>query len=74
MLDVAFSLTLLLTGFACAYVAMAMPRDRVERGIALAIAMAIMYFDTLTGLAAGFGLTVLLLGREPWRETPELGA
>ncbi len=70
-LDVAFSLTLLLTGFACAYVALAMPRDRIERGLVLVIAMAIMYFNTLTGLIVGFVLTAMLLGRGAWREPTE---
>ena len=45
-----------------------MPRDRIERGLVVMIGMLIMYFSTLLGLLAGFALTVLLLGRQAWRE------
>ena len=69
VLDVAFSLTLILTGFACAYVAQAMLKDRLERGIGLIVGMTIMYFSTLTGLVIGFALTAALLGREAWRDS-----
>ncbi len=68
VLDVAFSLTLILTGFACAYVAQAMLKNRLERGVGLIVAMTIMYFSTLTGLAVGFALTGALLGRAAWNE------
>ena len=68
VLDVALSLTLILTGFACAYVALSMPRNRVERGLVILIAMVIMYFSALAGLVAGFVASVALLGREAWRE------
>jgi len=69
VLDVAFSLTLLLTGFACAYVALAMVDRRTERGIALLVGMTILGFSTLTGLAVGFGLAFCLLGWKAWRPT-----
>ena len=72
VLDVALSLTLILTGFACAYVALSMPRNRVERGLVILIAMVIMYFSALAGLVVGFVASVALLGREAWRE-PEGG-
>lgn len=65
-LDTAFSLTLLLTGFACGYVALAMLEDRLERGVAVLTAMTILYFSILTGLAIGFALTALLIGRKAW--------
>jgi hypothetical protein len=67
-LDVAFSLTLLLTGFACGGLAMAMTRDRLERGLALAIAAAIAFGSLAAGLALGFVATAVLLGRAAWRE------
>ena len=66
-LDVVFSLTLLVTGFACAYVALAMAEKRLERGILLAVGMAIMYFNTLGGMALGLALSFLLMGKEPWK-------
>ena len=68
VLDVALSLTLILTGFACAYVALSMPRNRVERGLVILIGMVIMYFPPLDGLVVGFVASVALLGREAWRE------
>ena len=68
VLDVALSLTLILTGFACAYVALSMPRNRVERGLVILIGMVIMYFSALAGLVVGFVASVALLGREAWRE------
>lgn len=70
VLDVAFSLTLLLTGFACAYVAMAMPANRLERGIALIAAIALQQ-NMWLGLTAGFLLTAVLLGREGWANSRE---
>ena len=66
VLDVAFSLTLILTGFACAYVALSMPRNRIERGLAVLVGMLIMYFSTLVGIAVGFVGAAALLGREAW--------
>ena len=68
-LDIAFSLTLLLTGFACAYVALAMVEDRVERGIAVLSAAAIMYYSAGVGLVIGLVLTLALVGSAAWRRT-----
>lgn len=67
-LDIAFSLTLLLTGFACSYVALAMVNDRIERGITLLTAATIMYFSLGPGLLVGLVLTATLLGQAAWRE------
>ena len=67
-LDVAFSLTLLLTGFACGALAMAEARDRLERGVALAVAAAIAFGSLTAGLALGFVLAITLLGREAWKD------
>jgi hypothetical protein len=66
-LDVAFSLTLILTGFACGYVALGMLHDRVERGLAVLIGVAILYFSTFTGLLVGLLLTIALLGPDAWK-------
>ena len=66
-LDVAFSLTLILTGFACGYVALGMLEERVERGLAILIAVAILFFSTFAGLLAGLLLTAALLGRDAWK-------
>ena len=66
VLDVAFSLTLILTGFACAYVALSMPRNRIERGLAVLVGMVMMSFKIWVGLAVGFVGAAALLGREGW--------
>ena len=71
VLNIAFSLTLILTGFACAYVALAMVRSRIERGLALLIAMTVMLYSTAWGLGIGLVMTVLLLGRQAWEAEPE---
>ena len=73
VLDVAFSLTLILTGFACAYVALAMPRNRIERALAVLIGMVIMYFSTFVGLVVGFAASAALLGRRAWEREEEVG-
>ena len=72
-LDIAFSLTLLLTGFACSYVALAMLEDRIERGIALLAAATIMYFSLTTGLLIGIVLTLALVGPPAWRDSSQRG-
>jgi hypothetical protein len=73
-LDVAFSLTLILTGFACGYVALGMLRERTERGVAVLVGVAILFFSTLAGLLAGLLLTAALLGPNAWkRESATLG-
>lgn len=64
LMGIALSLTLVLTGFACAYVAMAIPRDNTERGTALLIAMGLALFSPWVGLAIAVGATLLLTG---WR-------
>jgi hypothetical protein len=73
VLPIAFSLTLILTGFACAYVALAMLLERVDRGIAVVTAMVMMYFSTTAGLVVGLVLTIALLGRKAWDERPAPG-
>lgn len=71
VLDVAFSLTLILTGFACAYVALAMPQNRIERALTVVIGMVIMYFSTFIGLVVGFVASAALLGRHAWKNNTE---
>ena len=73
VLDIAFSLTLILTGFACAYVALSMPRNRIERGLAVLTGIVIMYYSTLVGLAVGFIGAAALLGRQAWSRDEEPG-
>jgi hypothetical protein len=68
VLDVALSLTLILTGFACSFVALSMPLGRVERGLIVLIGVIIMHFSTLVGIGVGLVLVVALLGKAAWSE------
>lgn len=64
LMGIALSLTLVLTGFACAYVAMAIPRNATERGVVLLTGMALALFEPWQGLLLGIVATLLLLGWE----------
>lgn len=64
LLGVALSLTLILTGFACAYVAMEITKNSTERGTALLIAMALALFSPWIGLAVAVAATLTLVGWE----------
>jgi hypothetical protein len=68
VLDIALSLTLILTGFACSYVALSMPQGRVERGLIVLIGVIIMHFSTLVGIGVGLVLVAALLGKAAWSE------
>ena len=68
VLGVALSLTLLLTGFACSYVALAIPRNRIEIGLTVLTGAVIATHSTELGLIVGLVASVLLLGKEAWRE------
>lgn len=61
-MPVALSLTLLLTGFACAYIAMSMVNSNIERGITLFIAMLIALKGSTWGLGIGILAYILLIG------------
>ncbi len=62
LMGVALSLTLVLTGFACAYVAMAIPAHPVERGVTVLTGVALAFFEPWQGLAVGVVAAVLLIG------------
>lgn len=62
LLPVALSLTLLLTGFACAYVAMAMVQTNTGRGLALLIGMITSAHGPAWGLGIGIIAYILLMG------------
>lgn len=64
LFGIALSLTLFLTGFACAYVAMAMTRQPTERGVVLLTGMSLALFEPWIGLLVGVVATVLLVGGE----------
>ena len=71
-LIVSIALTLLLTAFACGYVAMSLPRDRIERGITLATGMIIAIHGAAWGLGLGVAMTVLLTGIRAFRPEKEI--
>ena len=64
LLGIALSLTLLLTGFACAYIAMAIPKNNATRGTALLIGAALAMFPPWIGLGVGVAAALLLTGFE----------
>ncbi len=71
LMGIALSLTLVLTGFACAYVAMAIPRNPTERGVVLLSGMALALFEPWIGLLIGIVATLTLVGLKPDEETTE---
>ena len=60
----ALTLTLILTGFACAYVAMTIPKKNSEMATALLIAFFITFYSAWIGLLIGLVLTVFVDGLE----------
>ncbi|MBV1900161.1 MAG: hypothetical protein KUG56_00665, partial [Kordiimonadaceae bacterium] len=65
---IALLLTLILTGFACSYVAIAMVTDRTERGVMLMTAVTLAFFDPTLGLAVGLLGSLLLIGPEAFKQ------
>lgn len=64
LMGIALSLTLVLTGFACSYVAMAIPRNPTERGVVLLTGMSLALFQAWIGLLIGILATLVLVGIE----------
>lgn len=62
LLGIALSLTLVLTGFACAYIAMAIPQSNASRGAVLMIGAGLAFFEPWVGLLFGVLTTLLLVG------------
>lgn len=62
LMGIALSLTLVLTGFACAYVAMGIARHPAERGVALLAGVALAVFQPWVGLLIGILASILLIG------------
>lgn len=62
LFPVALSVALLLTGFACAYVAMNMVKTNVTKGLTLTIGFVISMFGAAWGMGVGILLCLLLLG------------
>ena len=68
LMPIALALTLVLTGFACAYVAMSMVRSNPERGVILLGGTALALFNPWVGLLIAALATVTLLGFREERE------
>jgi len=68
LLPIALSLTLLLTGFACAYVGINLisHKDDVSKAVAFLMAMVTATYGAAWGLGVGVAAYLLLIG---WRET-----
>jgi len=63
LMGIALSLTLVLTGFACAYVAMGISKTPIERGVALLTAVSLVVFpNPWVGMSVGAAATLLLVG------------
>ena len=65
LMGVALAITLVTTGFACAYIGLAIPRSNAERGSAVLGGVALSLFDPWIGLAVAVACWWLLVGREP---------
>lgn len=61
LLAVALSITLILTGFACAYIAISMVRTPAAQGYAFFVGMIIAKFGPAWGIGVGVGMYLLLL-------------
>lgn len=61
LLPVALSITLILTGFACAYIAIAMVKTPASQGYAFFVGMVLAKFGPAWGLGIGVALYFLLL-------------
>jgi len=64
LMGVALSLTLVLTGFACAYVAMALPKTQVQQGVVLLTGVSLAIFPPWPGLLIGIVATITMVGRQ----------
>lgn len=64
LMGVALAMPLVTTGFACAYIGMAIPRTNAERGSAMLGGVALSLFDPWIGLAVAVACWWLLVGRE----------
>jgi len=62
LLPIALAVTLLLTGFACATLALTTVTDTTERGAMVLTAMAFALFDPWTGLLAGLATILVVVG------------
>lgn len=62
MMGIALSISLVLTGFACAYVAMVIPETPEERSVALMTGVSLAMLEPWVGLLVGLVATYLIVG------------
>ena len=62
LMVMALTLTLILTGFACAYIAMSIPKKNSEMATALLIAFFITFYSARVGLIIGLLLCIFVDG------------
>jgi hypothetical protein len=70
MLPVALAVTLILTAFACATLALSLVNDATERGAMLITAMAFSVFDPWIGLLTGLATIIALCGVKVFSPKP----
>jgi hypothetical protein len=74
LMGIALSLTLVLTGFACAYIAMEIPRTNIERGVVILMAMTLAFFaNPWVGMIVGIVATFTLVGPAQPAESFDVG-
>jgi len=66
-MPIALVLTLILTGFACAYVALALPKGKEEKSIMMLTAFFLVFFAPWVGLVIGTLSVILLLGFDAFK-------
>jgi len=69
LMPIALSLTLVLTGFACAYIAMAIATTPEERGVAMMTGISLAFFAPWIGLLVGLVGTLVMVGLQSPDET-----
>ncbi|SDI15824.1 hypothetical protein [Alteribacillus bidgolensis] len=74
LFPVALSVTLLLTGFACAYVAMSMVENNTSRGVVLIIGMLTAFQGPAWGMGIGIVLCFILIGKKEEKNISEAKA
>ncbi|WP_227939335.1 hypothetical protein [Alkalihalobacillus deserti] len=71
LFPVALSVTILLTGFACAYVAMSMVTTNISRGLVITIGLLTAVQGPAWGIGAGLVLYLILIGKEGEKKAEE---
>ncbi|NIB38613.1 hypothetical protein HBA55_03395 [Pseudomaricurvus alkylphenolicus] len=62
MMSIALSISLVMTGFACAYVAMVIPETPEERGVAMLTGLSLALMEPWVGLFVGVLATIMIVG------------